>query len=83
MNPRKKNLQHLSTKDFSGSQACFETEMQADTVVNKGNALLEELFLDSAKSVGALKNRRKTEIGPRNDWFDNDCQIRRWIYRRK
>ena len=57
--------------------------MQADTVVNKGNALLKEFLLNSAKSVDALKHKRKPEFVPRNDWFDNDCQIRRRIYRRK
>ena len=57
--------------------------MQADTVVNNGNALLKVLLLDSAKSVGALKHKRKPEFVPRNDWFDNDCQIRRRIYSRK
>ena len=57
--------------------------MQADTVVNKAKALLKELLLDSAKSVGALKHKRKPEFVPRNDWFDNDCQTRRRKNRRK
>ena len=57
--------------------------MQADTVVNKGKTLLTELLLDSAKSVGASKYKRKPAFEPRNDWFDNECQIRRRIYRRK
>ena len=80
---KKEFLKHLSTKDFSEIQACFEAEMQADTVVNKNNALLKELLLDSAKSVCALKHKRKSEFVPRNDWLDNHCQIRRRIYRRK
>ena len=57
--------------------------MQTDTVVNSGNALLTEVLLDSAKSVGALKHKRKPAFEPRNDWFDSDCQIRLRIYRRK
>ena len=36
---KKDFLNHLSTKDFSEIQAFFEAEMQADTAVNKGNAL--------------------------------------------
>ena len=55
---KKEFLKHLSTKDFPEIQAFFEAEMQADTVVNKSNALLKELLLDSAKSVGALKHKR-------------------------
>ena len=46
--------------------------MQADTVVNTGIALLTELLLDSAKSVGASKHKRERAFEPRNDWFDND-----------
>ena len=66
--------------------------MQVDTIVNKcrysnkciySNALLTELLLDSAKPVGALKRKRKPAFEPRNDWFDDDYQIRRRIYRRK
>ena len=71
--------------------------MQVDTVVincrygNKciyskskySNALLTELLLDSAKSGGALTQKRKPAFEPRNDWVDNDCQMRRGKYRRK
>ena len=67
MKPRNKFLKNSSTKDFSESQACFEAEMQPDTVVNKGKTLLKELLLDSAKSVGALKHKRKPEFVPRID----------------
>ena len=82
MKPRKNEfLKHLSTKNFSEIQACFEAQMQADTVLNTGNALLTESLLDSAKSVGSSKHKRKTAFEQRNDWFDNDCQIRRRIYR--
>ena len=56
--------------------------MPADTVVNTGNSLLTEILLDSVKSVGAFKQKRKPAFEPRNDWFDNDCQIRRRVYRR-
>ena len=80
---KKEFLKHSSTKDFSKLQACFEAQMQADTVVNTGNALLTETLLDSAKSVGAFKHKRKPAFEPRNDWFDYDCQIRERIYRRK
>ena len=57
--------------------------MQADTVVKKSSDLLTELLLDSAKSFGAVKHKRKPALEPRNDWFDNDWRIRRSIYRRK
>ena len=80
---KKDFLNHLSIMDFSGIQAFFEAEIQADTVVNKSIALLKEFILDSAMSVGALKHKRKPEFVPRIAWFDNDCQIRRRIYRRK
>ena len=55
---KKEVLKHLSTKDFSEIQACLDAEKQADTVVNNGNALLKEILLDNAKSVGALKQKR-------------------------
>ena len=80
---KKELFKHLSTKDFSKIQACFDAQMQSDTIVNTGNALLTELLLDSAKSVGAMKHNRESAFEQRNDWFDNDCQIRRGIYRRK
>ena len=66
-------LKHLSTKDFSKIQDCFEAQMQADTVVSTGNALLTEVLLDSAKSVGALKDKRKPAFEPNNDWLHIDA----------
>ena len=78
-----KFLQHLSPRDFSETQTRFAHEPQTGTVVNKGYVLLTGVLLDKGKSVGASKYKSRPAFEPRNNWFDNDCQNRRPIYRKK
>ena len=80
---RVKCAEHMGARNLAELRSCCEDEPQTLEAVNKINGLLTEILLDSAKSVGAIKGRRKPAFQRRNNWFDIECHNQRTIYRKK